>query len=574
VFGLKQRRAGPRTEEQANAKARKIGVFLLTFALPALIIFLAYRMQFRGLNDSNTMEMGQIARNIMNGKGFVSSSVRPLAIAISNDKTPNLIRMPDVIQAPLYPLVLTLPLATGGTDKHVFITSVLFFFLTIPVLLALSRAMFNQRVAYFTLFAYAASILVIGAVVQAGPGTLLMFLFTSLCLALYRYVEAASPAKETAPDPKQVRRLAILTGILTALCYLADYMLLFMLVPVAVTVYLTGGEARKKGFAAFLVAFLVPAGAWWIRNLMVGVNPFFGLRILEIGMATTDFPGMSLYRHMTPQTTLGVLQQVKGEVLRKVVIGVMSTYQNLMNMGAPYLMAFFIAGLFYSFRRVGVNAVRGFLLAAFFCVMLFGSVFFMPATVLGAFLPVFLAFSAAFFIRLVTDARVPASLERLIIGAGVVVVGIPMVYTLAMVKPGVPPSRQSESVTGRVVAGNTPLTTDRPFDLAWYSGRTCVWLPRTEDDVKKLEAIRKQGAIYLSSSMPRYSGTEFDIWQALYANAASRPVNTNGPEFMRITEGPLAGFALYRDLPPEQTQVLARNGNLLFMRPEGVRKEG
>lgn len=571
MFGSKERRVALRTEEQANTKARRISVFLLTLALPALIVALTYRFQFRQLTDTNVMEMGQIARNLMEGKGFATSTVRPLQVAI--ESKPDLMEMKDVIHAPLYPIVLAVTLAMGGAEKRLFLTSVLFFFLTIPVLLALSRAMFNQKVAYFTLFVYAINTVVITTLVQAGTGTLLAFLFTALCLALFRYAEAATQIEAAAPDPRRIRRLAMWAGLLTALCYLTEYMYLFILIPVILMVWLTGGAHRRKGLGAFLLAFIIPAGLWWLRNLIVGVNPFFGLRILEMGMGTKDFPGMSLYRSMTPQTTLGLLQQVKMELLKKMAVGLLAAYQNLVNMGAPYLMAFLVAGLFYSFRRPGVNAVRSFVLVSFVFVMLFASLFFAPTSTVLGFLPVLLAFATAFLVRLITDARLPTSGERLVMSIAVIVVSLPTVYRFTLYRPAPNVSHSAEALVGRVVASRVPILTDRPAELAWYSGRTAIWLPLTEPDVQKLDTTVRQSAILLSGALTNYPGADFDIWKGLYLNAAQGLRNPNGPQFMKIKGKTMDGFALFQDMTPDETQSMLQENYLLFLRPDTVRKQ-
>ena len=563
MFGLKERRAETRTEERVNAKARTIGMILLMIALPVLIVFLTFRLQFRQLVDTDVMDMAQVARNLANSRGFVTSAVRPIALTIHKDAQ----TMPDMIHAPLYPMAMAVTLATNASDNRVFVTAALFFLLTIPVLYALTKAMFNQKAAYLTLFAYVTSTLMLGVLSTASAGPMLAFLFTSLCLAMFRFAQYAAPSEGNVPDRKRATRFAALVGFLAALCYLTDYLLLFAFLPVAAFVFLMGGPLRKQALGAFLIAFLVAAGPWWIRNMMVGVNPFFGLRTLEIGMVTSTYPGVSLYRSTTPHTTLGLLQELKLEVLRKMGLGMVNAYQQLSSLGTPYLMAFFIVGLFYSFRRTGVNAVRGFIIASFLCVMLFGSMFLLQTNTLAAFVPVLLGFAAAYFVRLVTDARFPTLVGRAIMTLAVIVFAVPMITRFSLVRaPQVP--HQIESIVAAKVAPGVPVLTDRVSEMAWYGSRTSIWLPVTEKDIQNLDAIQKQGAVYLSRFIPSYGGTEFDVWKGFYGNAAR---GLNEGQFMKVSGKTLSGLALYRDMTEEETLPFRQNGALLFMRPEGVR---
>lgn len=561
MFDTQEQSGRPATEERANAKARTIGMLIVAVVVPLLVIFLSYRLQFRQLVDTDAMDLAQVARNVAGNRGFVTSAVRPMALTIHK----NPMDMPEMVQAPLFPVITALLLATNASDKRVFISAALFFLLTIPVLYALARAMFNQKVANLAAFAYVTSTLMLGVLTTASTGPLLAFLFTSLCLAMFRYAQAAADPES---DRKRLLRYAAVAGVLTALLYLTDYLLIFMLLPAIVFVYMVGGQRRMPGLTAFLIAFLVPAGLWWVRNTVVGVNPFLGLRSLEIAMGTTTYPGMSLYRSTVPHSMLGLLQEVKWEVPRKMGVGLVSAYQNLASLGTPFLMAFFIVGLFYSFRRVGVNAVRGFVLASFLCVMLFGSLFLLQSHILAAFAPAFLAFAAAYFIRILTDSPMSPIAGRAVMTLAVLVFAFPMVTRFVLVRPGAQNPHEVESVIARKVAAGVPVLTDRVFEMAWYGSRTSIWLPSTEKDIQNVDAAHKQGALYLSAQMPSYGGAEFTIWQGFYRSALQ---GLASDQLMKVSGETLNDFALYRDMTQEDIAPLVQRGALLFMRPEGVR---
>jgi hypothetical protein len=569
VFGTKERKidARPRTDERANSRARQIVTLFLAIGLPLLVVFMIYSTQFKQINDTDVMDMAQIARNISGGKGFVTSMVRPLETTLSR----NVQHMPDMIHAPLYPYAMAIVFGAGASDKKVFITSALFFLLTLPVLYALAKGMFNRRVAQFTLFAYITSMYMMNMLVAAGTGTMIGFLFTSLCLVLFRYAQHAADATPETLDKRRTLLMSGGAGFLMALCYLTDYMLLFAFLPVAAFVYLAGGRARKLGLGGFLLGFAIPALPWMLfHNMALTGHAFFGLRALEIGMGTTAHPGLSLYRTTAPQTLLGVLQDVRGELFRKMVQGIANAYQSLPALGQPYLMPFFLVGLFYSFRRAGVNALRGMVIVSFLFVTVFGGLFLFQATTIAAFVPVVLAFATAYFVRLLTDANPPALVAKAVMVAAVVILAMPILTMMVLSRPPQITARDIETDLSRRVQANTPILTDRAFEVAWYGSRTAIWLPLTEKDVDNLDKVVNLKAIFLSSNLHPSSRTaeNYDPWRGLYGTTYNAAVQG---QFARISTGTFRGFSLYREMGGDDVIKYVQSGSLLFTRAGGTR---
>lgn len=569
MLGFKKRGDETRTDDRANINAKRISLTLiLAGVLPVLILWAVYSRQFRQLTDMDSIDYAQVARNIQAGRGFVTSVIRPLATTHSKD----VLHMPDMIHPPLFAYAEALVLATGSaSDSRAFVVSSLFFLLTIPVLYMLAKGMFNPKVAQLSVFAYMTSLFMTNMILTGGPATMVGFLFTLTCLMLFRYAQEASP-EHGVPQTRGVIVRAGMCGLMFALCYLTDYMLLFAFLPMVVYMYVAGKREGAVGLIAFLVAFIVVAGPWMIRNTMLTGNPLFGMRAMEIGMGTTAHPGMSLYRTTVPQTVLGLLQETKGELGKKIVQGIQVAYGALPVLGQPYLVAFFVVGLFYSFRRTGVNALRGLLIASLLCVAIFGSLFMFQLGTLTAFAPIMLAFAAAFFVRLLTDAKAPEIVVKGVSALVVVVLVIPLGAALASQNPARPIPREVESDVGRRVVPNTPILTDRAFEMAWYGSKTTIWLPDTEKDVENLDKIGHLKAIYLSANLsPSARGTEnFDIWRGMYSSIASQALRG---QYARFDSGSLKGFALYRDMTEDRARWYMQNGALLMLRPEVSRPE-
>jgi hypothetical protein len=395
--------------------------------------------------------------------------------------------------------------------------------------------------------------------------------FTLLCLGLLRYAQAASP-ESGIPDTKGIMIRGGVCGFLFALCYLTDYMLLFAFLPVAVCVYLAGKREGKFGLTAFLVAFLVFGGGWMVRNTTLTGNPLFGLRAMEIGMGTKTHPGMSLYRTTVPQSVLGLLRETISEQPKKVLQGVQVAYSALPVLGQPYLVAFFIVGLFYSFRRTGVNALRGMLIGSIILVPVLGSLFLFQLNSLTAFAPIMLAFAAAFFVRLLTDARAPDIISKAVSTLAVVLLILPLSVALAVTAPARAGSHEIEIDVARRVKPNVPILTDRAFEMTWYGSRTSIWLPETDKDVENLDKIGHMKAIYLSPNLSPAARTAEDYgnWKDMYSTIYRQAA---GGQLATWESGPYKDFLLFRDMTQDDSIGYLRSGALLILRPGATHEQ-
>jgi hypothetical protein len=568
LFRLKKRDGQPRTDDFANSNAKRLSITLiLAVILPSLILWAVAVRQFRQITDIDAMDYAQVARNVGAGRGFTTNVIRPLATTHSKE----VMRMPDMVHPPLFAYAEALVMAVGSAgDPKAFIISALFFLLTIPVLYVLTGAMFNVKVAQLAVLAYVTSLFMTNMVLSCGPATMTGFMFTSLCLMLFRYAQAAAP-ETGVPKTRAVFTSGALCGLFLALCYLTDYMLLFAFIPVAVCVYVAGKREGMIGLLGFLAAFAVFGGGWMVRNTMLTGNPFFGMRAMEIGMATKAHPGMSLYRTTVPQTVLGLLQETKGDLPKKILQGVQVAYGAMPVLGQPYLVAFFIVGLFYAFRRNGVNALRGMVIASLICVAVFGNLFLFQLGTLTAFAPIMLAFAAAFFVRLLSDAKAPEVVSKAVSTLAVVVLMIPLAAALVAPNPTRVMVHDVEGDVGRRILANIPVLTDRAFEMTWYGARTTVWLPDTEKDVENLDKIGHLKAIYLSANLAGARGGEnYDIWRGMYSSIAAQAMRG---QFARIDSGSLKGFALYRDMQEDRAGWYMQNGALLLTRVDTSRPQ-
>ncbi|NMC81251.1 MAG: glycosyltransferase family 39 protein [Armatimonadetes bacterium] len=555
------------SDDNFNVRAKRIAItIILAFVLPALVLGVVYKKQFQRITDPTAMDMAQLARNLGGGKGFTTYFIRPLQITKSKD----IARMPDMVNPPLYPSFLAVVMAKSPSDKKVAAASMFFFWLTILPLFALTRRLFNVRVAQLTILAYVFSVMMIRMAVTGLPVTMAAFLFTTMCLAMYHLAQETAVDEDTPISTSKVARFSAFSGALYALCYLTDYNLLLALLPVLLFIWYVAGRVRKLAMTWFLIALVVVAGPWWFRNLRVTGNPFFGLKASEIAMGTTKHPGLSLYRDTNGSSMLGYIQDDKSGILKKLVVALDVAYQVVPVWGQQWLAAFFVVGLFYSFKRPGANAIRGMTFASLLLVTILSGVFTVQIGSLAVFAPVLIAFAAAYFVRMLTDANANRVVTNAVSALAVGIIILPFIIFAGTAR-SIPPRVGLEAEVAQVVGNNAIIVTDAALEMAWYGGKRAIWLPLTEKDFIALDEIRPVQAIYLTRQVAPGVRSEHDYstWSNVYWTFYTRGSRAR---FEAIEAGSLEGFQLYRDMPMEQKIAFLRSYAVLLMRPDAVKR--
>ena len=88
----------------AAAKFLKIGMVVVILIGLCMLYFLVH---FKGLGTEAAMDQAQIARSLVQGEGYSTRYIRPLAIRMLNDagKETSKQNFPEFFNAPLYPLL-------------------------------------------------------------------------------------------------------------------------------------------------------------------------------------------------------------------------------------------------------------------------------------------------------------------------------------------------------------------------------------------------------------------------------------------------------------------------------------
>ena len=98
-----------RLEEGGGAKIIKRIAATLAFVVVAAMYD---SLDYQGFSTQEAMESAQLARNVAQGKGWVTDSIRPLVLYLLDRTNPGSARhalqegVPDLTQPPLYPMEL------------------------------------------------------------------------------------------------------------------------------------------------------------------------------------------------------------------------------------------------------------------------------------------------------------------------------------------------------------------------------------------------------------------------------------------------------------------------------------
>jgi hypothetical protein len=487
---LMGQRADGVTAEPSETRLRSLLTALALLIGPPLLAFVYYKVMFQGLVHPDALDFAQLGRNLNEGRGFVTSILRPLALPPGAGPIDPL-RQPDVTHGPLFPLALAMAFGAGSPrDSLVAATSAVFYVLTIPLAYLLGLRAFGRTVGLLAALVMMFSPLMLEYAVSGLPITLAIFLMTGLMAALYTL--AARARGETQGLP---RAALFGAGLLTGLLYLTDFVF-FWIIPVAAAAVLLTSRKRMVASAAWfgvpVLALILP---WMIRNQVLTGNFAFGLRGRELWMHTKAYPGHDAYRMVPADLAAG--PEVLNGVAMKLFQHLDQVMQTFPQIAATWILAFFLPSLLFRFTDGAANTLRRYLLLALGAILA-GSLFFRPEMPLFVTLvPAMLVFSFAFMVHLVQQAQLNRSGVALLATGLAATVLVPLAGSLTW-KPKA--ARSPHAVTASVLGANTRQDevslSDQPWIVAWYANRPALWLPKNDGRIKELTA-RMENARWL-----------------------------------------------------------------------------
>ncbi len=531
-------------------RGRQLALYMLV-ALALLLLYLIFMFgQFKGLADTNALDYAQIARNLARGEGFTTQFIKPLSLT----RSLRISQHPDVTYPPLHPWITSLFMRMlGPNQRAAALACGVPFLLSVPLVFILGLWLFDYRTAWLAVGLYVTSMATLGYSISGLEVSLLTLLFIGLVMVLYQYGQAL----------QRRQWLAAGAGLLLGLIYLTKYIWVLSLIPVLIYLYYsTLRRQRSRTLLTVVAVLFVVIIPWCFRMYAVTGNPFFSWRWYETTMLTRSNPGMTLYRSFPEQLETLPTHIIRHpvEIYEKVRSGVGRLYLTLNNLGGPYVTAFFIVAILVPLGTRNFERIR-YLLYGTYAIIFLALVIVQPGgRLLYPLAPLITLIAAGFFLRIFRPLvqnmgpREQIRYTVIAVGALLIVHTVPLGISLTeRTRPGEEPQgrimeRWSREAAG--LAGAGPIITDVPWLLAWHGDIPAIWLPRSTEDLERMQqAVGQIQWLLLTPLVARAEKAErTEEWAKPWRASLSRDIEPFHGFVVheRIGDG---SWILYRKMP-------------------------
>jgi cbb3-type cytochrome oxidase subunit 3 len=494
--------------EGGGARLVKIVAGILAFVALAAIYdrFTIYSLTgYEDYSSEEAMETAQLARHIAAGRGYTTDSIRPLALYLLTTAAPpgqssQLLAQPiaDITTPPVYPYLLAglmkvIPFNFQAKEfwfyqpeRWISLFNQVLFFCATVLLFALTRKLFDAKVAWLAAILFAGTNL-FWRLSVSGLSTIWLILVFLAIVSCMTALERAGRANAEGAGYKWLP-LAFFTGALVGLGGLTRYAFAWMIIPVATFIGMSISRGRVKLTLAVLAGFVAVMAPWVARNVQVSGQPF-GTAAFSLVAGTPQFPGDTLERSNNPRGGLRRMETV--DVVNKILANARELLLNdLPKMGGSWIAAFFLASLLLPFRDPGLARLRWFIAGSIillFVVQAAGRTHLSEDSpqinsenLLTLLAPLVFVYGAALFYTLLEQHNLsPFDAQGMAVGTFVLILCLPCV--LALVAPAhrsanSPYSPKHIQQTASLLQTNETMMSDIPSGVAWYGDRPCLWL--------------------------------------------------------------------------------------------------
>lgn len=334
---------------------------------------------YRNLTTNEGMEAAQLARNIAEGKGYVSGVMRPLAIRLlQNTEKPADLRIkdvsiPDLQTPPVYPVLLSgwlklLPwkyriIGDAATfrnykpDLWITIFHQLFLLFSIFLVYRLGTRLFDTTAGGMSA-ALLAGTWLYWQMAFTGHGGLILVVFGLLLAHCLLSIEEHAAAET--PSGRKVLLWAALAGACVAFGALTRYSFLWVIIPVFVYTCFIPAPNRLALPLVAVGTFLIIFTPWMVRNITLSGAPF-GTASHAIYAGTETFPGDDIERALYPKFQSFDYHEVRRKFITN-TREMLST--DLPKFGGNWIALISLVGLLLPFRRPALNRLRWFAVGA------------------------------------------------------------------------------------------------------------------------------------------------------------------------------------------------------------------
>lgn len=478
---------------------RLLIIFLLLLA--GIVWFGFYATHTKEIVGSDDRGYAEIARNIVNGKGIARNFAYPLDINFF-EKLP----IPEFMHPPGYPLILAGFFKLFGISDFVaLLPSYLSYFILLILLFYFVNRYLDIKTAVIAtvILIFNREILEMSLVaLSEGVYTLLFFLFFSI------FVKANS------------LKAIFISGIFLGISHLIRENLYPFLVPLFVYLYFYPDLPRWKKMISFILGILVPILPNMVRSFWETGSPFFSYGKFALMAFTQKYPWLNIYRDIQNPSLFEFLIGEPSQFILKYLDNLVSAIGQILTVSNPYLLAFFLIGMFY--WKISPELKR---IKMLFLFLLVSQIFFTPLFTFThrffiPFLPLMTMFAAQSFLQLSEDliSAVKIGWRRralsIVIFLFVIFFVTPSIYTIF--KPYKPPlldfktsqfgflipKSEANSLNEFLkseLKENKVVWTDLPEILEWEGDRLCGWLPTQIKTIYEIHRRIPVDAILLTS---------------------------------------------------------------------------
>lgn len=501
--------------------------------------------QFRGLDNSESMEYAQLAHNIADGHGFVTHCIRPVdfrQLEIGTESKTEITALPELRKAPIYPFLLAIGFKLQNPSfvmpeagkifepesKVILPLGIIFLLLTGLLVFFIALKLFDQQVAIISMILTLVNGTLLIHSISGTPMPIAIFLLSAIVLIVLHAVSAM--------DAKKSWRLWLgliaLAGFLCGIAFLTLYSLIVLLPMMLIWLWFAFDQKKLAATGIFVLIFALCIAPWLIRNQTVAGTPF-GLAPSQIVHNTYMFAGDSYDRTLAPElsnsiTTMAIKQKFNATLSQ--------VFNKNMGLGGLGLIgAFFLVSLINRSEEHEKNLLKWIVLAGlFFTIAIIGLCGVECLRLTAIFFPLMIIFGTAFFCEFV--ARLMNYVEDYEAAPGVVLVLIatlPALLTILSTRGAIPYPPYYPPLVSYVtdmLDDDEMLCTDIPWATAWYGGQTSVLLPAKVSDLDDMNNFGwKCSGIYLADKAAAGSYGKDASWQILRRKEV--------PEGFLLTEG-------------------------------------
>jgi hypothetical protein len=559
---------------------------------------------YHGLDDPQSMDNAQLARQIVRGQGFTTEFLRPHAIAQLRDYAvsqglqsgkprdlfpsdqfpPGAPRiLPDTYNAPGYPYLLAgwfllvhpefeqtpngiMGAAMYSPDRWIPLLNQIFLVLTAGIVFALGHRLFDERVAWMGLVAFLVTDLVWKYSLTGLSTSVLMFLATAALYAIQEILqigEACFTSEERSFRPAWIWGV-VLALVLAAIC-LTRLQLIVLLVPIVLLLVVM--PRASVGLGALVTVLVVAAVAPWYFRLEDVSGSFLGSNAPLVLHGLANYEGNEIYC----TTAIPGYEQLFGDAARKEFFGFRWNFEHAWSLlGANPLVLLFGASILHQFKRTRTRLFHWFIYACVVAILVANNLgsdnpeAIDPWNSLVILMPGMVVVGSAFFFILLDRLSLQLWLmNNLIVFFTLLLAALPLTINLTSgsrtyipfaFPPYWPPMIKQ---LAQLTQPNEWVTSDMPWATAWYGDRASLWLPDSLADFENFhDNVCPTGLILFTpvtwqQPLGDVRNGEYKEWFT-FAVGALPP--DNFPLSVHTQTGNIPDYSLWSDRPRWQTK--------------------